>query len=1025
MKTRVASTVHRLIHGPALAGACGLLIATSGSPLLAQQSTAAASIDDLQEVTIVGSRIKGVVATEALPVVVIDNELITATGAVSGDELFRNIPQLGDVLFEAQNNPQTSNAARGDVNSFNLRSLGVGNTLVLVNGRRIVTHPTSQGTSDTGTVPVLSYNSNAISVAGIERIEVLLDGAAAIYGADAVAGVVNVVTKSRLDGVEIEAQYGGAEDTSLRELEVNFAAGRNFDGGNVALFIDHTDRKALDAADQPFTATDDRRSLFVGTPFETSSTPDSRATRGAWPNLATPSTNGIIRRGTTALTTSSGTFNIRPAASGSCAYSFSTDLCLATGNISYTTLRNLRYDTAYGVSVLPETQRSNVMLVGEYTFANDITAFAEASYYTADTFRLQPPVILLNSLWVPASNYWNPFGPTTLPNGQPNPNRIPGLTNVPAAGLPVNLTNYRFNDVGFQNVNVDNYQARIVAGLRGQRWGYDWELGLVYGEAEAKDVSDNVNANKLQANLALSTPDAYNPFNGGCVATPSYGDCTPSSKAAIDAIRMDLVRETRSTLALADLKFSRADLFALPAGNVGVAAGLEARRETQRDARDENLDGTVPFVDRVTGAVTESNVVAVSPNPDTYGSRTISAAYLEFAVPLVAPSMGVPLVHRVNMQLAGRYEDYSDFGSVSKPKVAMAWDIVEGVRLRGSYSEGFRAPNLEQVNAKEYARLSTQTDFIRCEADLRAKRITSFTACSRSIATSLRVSGNPNLKPEESTNQSIGLVFEPSFVPDTFGKWTFTVDTWKIEQRDIVGLLGAQTSVVQDYFDRANGSSFAKIIRAPVTADDTTLFAGTGIAPAGTILQIKDQFINLLPQTVEGIDFGLDWRLRGTALGDFSLSLNAAKLRTFSREPGPVVDALYAARAAGKINAATPLPDPSNLIRVNGRPELKWSGSLRWKKGPVRAGLSTRYVGDVEETGFLDANANRWLVDSQLTYNLYGEYEFKEGPLGRTSVRIGGRNITDKDPPLTSNGYLGSLYSPYGRYLYASVKTVF
>ncbi len=1025
MKTRVASTVHRLIHGPALAGACGLLIATSGSPLLAQQSTAAASIDDLQEVTIVGSRIKGVVATEALPVVVIDNELITATGAVSGDELFRNIPQLGDVLFEAQNNPQTSNAARGDVNSFNLRSLGVGNTLVLVNGRRIVTHPTSQGTSDTGTVPVLSYNSNAISVAGIERIEVLLDGAAAIYGADAVAGVVNVVTKSRLDGVEIEAQYGGAEDTSLRELEVNFAAGRNFDGGNVALFIDHTDRKALDAADQPFTATDDRRSLFVGTPFETSSTPDSRATRGAWPNLATPSANGIIRRGTTALTTSSGTFNIRPAASGSCAYSFSTDLCLATGNISYTTLRNLRYDTAYGVSVLPETQRSNVMLVGEYTFANDITAFAEASYYTADTFRLQPPVILLNSLWVPASNYWNPFGPTTLPNGQPNPNRIPGLTNVPAAGLPVNLTNYRFNDVGFQNVNVDNYQARIVAGLRGQRWGYDWELGLVYGEAEAKDVSDNVNANKLQANLALSTPDAYNPFNGGCVATPSYGDCTPSSKAAIDAIRMDLVRETRSTLALADLKFSRADLFSLPAGNVGVAAGLEARRETQRDARDENLDGTVPFVDRVTGAVTESNVVAVSPNPDTYGSRTISAAYLEFAVPLVAPAMAVPLVHRVNMQLAGRYEDYSDFGSVSKPKVAMAWDIVEGVRLRGSYSEGFRAPNLEQVNAKEYARLSTQTDFIRCEADLRAKRITSFTACSRSIATSLRVSGNPDLKPEESTNQSIGLVFEPSFVPDTFGKWTFTVDSWKIEQRDIVGLLGAQTSVVQDYFDRANGSSFAKIIRAPVTADDTTLFAGTGIAPAGAILQIKDQFINLLPQTVEGIDFGLDWRLRGTALGDFSLSLNAAKLRTFSREPGPVVDALYAARAAGKINAATPLPDPSNLIRVNGRPELKWSGSLRWKKGPVRAGLSTRYVGDVEETGFLDANANRWLVDSQLTYNLYGEYEFKEGPLGRTSVRIGGRNITDKDPPLTSSGYLGSLYSPYGRYLYASVKTVF
>jgi outer membrane receptor protein involved in Fe transport len=154
-------------------------------------------------------------------------------------------------------------------------------------------------------------------------------------GADAVAGVVNVVTKSRLDGVEIEAQYGGVENSGLRELEVNFAAGRNFDGGNVALFVDYTDRKALAAADQDFTATDDRRSFFVGTPFETSSTPDSRATRGAWPNLATPAANGIIRRGTTALTTSSGTFNIRPLHREVVPTTSPLIFCLATGTISH------------------------------------------------------------------------------------------------------------------------------------------------------------------------------------------------------------------------------------------------------------------------------------------------------------------------------------------------------------------------------------------------------------------------------------------------------------------------------------------------------------------------------------------------------------------------------------------------------------------------------------------------------------------------------------------------------------------
>src|SRR5690606_18515244 len=138
----------------------------------------------LDSVVVVGSHIRGAPTTDALPVVVLGAEEIDAAGAISGDELMRSIPQMGDVLFDASNNPQTSNAARGDVNSVNLRSLGVGNTLVLLNGRRLVQHPTSQGTSDTGTVPVQSFNSNAIPVSGLDRMEVLLDGAAAIYGAD-------------------------------------------------------------------------------------------------------------------------------------------------------------------------------------------------------------------------------------------------------------------------------------------------------------------------------------------------------------------------------------------------------------------------------------------------------------------------------------------------------------------------------------------------------------------------------------------------------------------------------------------------------------------------------------------------------------------------------------------------------------------------------------------------------------------------------------------------------------------------
>ena len=131
------------------------------------------------DIVVVGTRIEGARVTEALPVVVVNQDKLDAIGAVSGDELIRNIPQMGDVSFNPGNNAQPSNAARGDVGSVNLRSLGVGNTLVLLNGRRIVTHPASQGLSDTGTVPVLSYNSNAIPTTGLQRLEVLLDGATA------------------------------------------------------------------------------------------------------------------------------------------------------------------------------------------------------------------------------------------------------------------------------------------------------------------------------------------------------------------------------------------------------------------------------------------------------------------------------------------------------------------------------------------------------------------------------------------------------------------------------------------------------------------------------------------------------------------------------------------------------------------------------------------------------------------------------------------------------------------------------
>jgi len=980
------------------------------------------SATNLDSITVVGSRIQGAPTTDALPVVVFSADSIDAAGAFSGDELMRSIPQMGDVLFDASNNPQTSNAARGDVNSVNLRSLGVGNTLILLNGRRLVAHPTSQGTTDTGTVPVQSFNANALPVSGLERMEILLDGAAAIYGADAVAGVVNTVLQTDFDGVNLSTRYGTAEGTRMHEWEANVFAGRNFERGNVSAFVNYVNRAALYANDQAFTRFDDLRPLFEGYPdFAGITALDRRAANTPWARL-TLGARPVVRSNGIAVTNAAGAFRVQPEQLG-CAAALGDGLCLAAGNHNFNTAhREMRYDTRHETTVRPSVERFNAWLTGHYALNERVEVFTQVGLYRAISRAVQPPVINLNSIWIPASNYYNPFGALRLPDGTPNPNRLPGLTGVPDEGLPVQMSNYRYVDAGFQHVRVKNEQSRFLVGLRGQWQGLDWESALTWSEATAEDRSPNINMTALQQQLALATPDAYNPFGGGCVATLSSGDCSPSSQVAIDAIMFDLLRKSRTTLAMADLRMSRSDLWLWPAGDVGIAFGTEVRRETQHDNRDENLDGSITFVDRVSGQTSISNVAAVSPNPDTSGSRNVASGWIEFALPLVSPDMAVPLVSRLNMQLAARYEHYSDFGSITKPKLALALDVVDGVRLRGSYSEGFRAPNLEQTNASQYARLASGIDYLRCEADLRSGRIASMSACGQNTSgTSLLVSGNPDLQPEQSSNTSFGLVLQPAFIPERFGSFTFSVDRWKIRQKRIVGLLGSQTALIVDYLERVQGGENPLVQRDAPTQEDIEFFAGTGIAPTGRVNAINDSFINLLPQTAGGLDFAFNWSLRRTRFGRFNLMLNATRLLEFTRDPGEVVNRLYAARAAGVIDLLTPLPDSSQLIGQNGRPQWRASGSLTWNAGPWRAGLSAQYVDAFEQPALLGLSGNPWVVESQLVFNSYAQYRFVDG----TALRIGVRDLTDEGPPLADRGYRGSVHQPWGRYWYVSVNRSF
>ena len=183
---------------------------------------------------------------------------------------------------------------------------------------------------------------------------------------------------------------------------------------------------------------------------------------------------------------------------------------------------------------------------------------------------------------------------------------------------------------------------------------------------------------------------------------------------------------------------------------------------------------------------------------------------------------------------------------------------------------------------------------------------------------------------------------------------------------------------------------------------------------------------NLLPQTAEGLDLSLRWEKRRTAWGSFTAQINAAQLLEFTRAPGPIIDSLYAARDAGTINALTTLPDSSDLIAQNGRPEWKITTSFTWRHGPWRTGLSTQYVSDIYQSALLSDAGVPWTVQEQLITNVYVQYDFDDlGWAGDTSLRVGVRDLTDEGPSLADGGYRGTVNQPYGRYFWARLTQRF
>ncbi len=998
------------------------LVAMSHGAALAQTAapeSAAQGEDTDSEIVVIGTQIQGAQINDVLPVTVLSEVDIENTGASSGDELFRSIPQAGTVAFNEQN-ATTQNSARGDVGSINLRDLGTGNTLLLINGRRMTLHP---GFQTELLVPVVSSDTNEIAPGSVRRIEVLRDGASAIYGADAVAGVVNTILRGNRTGGFLEGDWRASDGTSLYSYSLSGGYGFDFADGraNLTLYGGYYYENGLPASERRYAGEEDRRPLVVGTPFEDDASFNNRNTFGPFGqfDIQAPSSRTPI---------GDDDFYLQPSSFPGCRLDFGNGVCARNGT---TPTSAVRYNTNFGNNLISEKKRYNAMALLNYELSNSLEAYFEGSFYRSENRRNIEASAILSAVpvGIAADAYWNPFGPV----GSPNRLTDPGIS-IAADGADLIMERYRFVDVGNRDVSVDKDTYRLVAGLKGNLGSWDFDTGFLYSEADLVDLARNrVSLTLMQNQINLTTPDAYNPFNGGCVdSDPGLGDCTPNPASSIDPFRIDVFRKGGTSLALADFKISRDDLFELPGGNLGVAGGVEWRRETFYDDRDPRLDGTITFTDSVTGEFNGSDVAGTSPSPDTSGNRNVYSAFAELFVPVVGPEMGIPLVNELNVQIAGRLEHFDDINETAAvPRVAASWTTVPGVTFRGAWSQGFRAPNLVQVNDEGTTRSNTRDDFVICQAQVEKDIIENLGACSGAGTISFR-SGTDQLVPEDSTSINLGIVLEPGFIPGL----TLTADYWRVKQEGLVGTFGDDNAIALDLLRRQNGSSNPNVIRDAPTDEQLALFAGTTLDPVGSIIQVLDPYLNLDSRISKGWDFGMFYQVPDFGLGDFRLRFNAALLESFVQSAGPDGQELLDGIASGALPTDVTVGGLGELLEIEGRPEWRFSGAINWESGPVDVGLFASYVGEVWDTSVTrdvlletdDPNGNFFRVDDFLTFNLSVSYTIENNTaLDGTRLRFAINNLTNEDPPLADEtyGYFSELHSARGRVFHVELRKNF
>ncbi len=583
---------------------------------------------------------------------------------------------------------------------------------------------------------------------------------------------------------------------------------------------------------------------------------------------------------------------------------------------------NCRYRTIKWIDYSPRSERASAMLRGTWQWSEDHTASLE---YFATRSRVTVAIAPV------------PYGALTMNPGTPYyPGN--GITPAPPAGVVIDPTQpidiiFRDEPNGGRVGQTDNVQQRLVAAMEGTLGGWDYQAGLAFNQNRIDDklIGGFTDGNLIAAGVADGT---INPF----------GAQSAAGQAALAAAAVTGTLQTaRGNVTSLDARVGRELGDWVGAGRqAALALGAEWRHEDFRDV------GNPPFDELVIAST------GFDPATDSRGKRRVIAAYLE---------LNVPLAKSLEVTLAGRHDRYSDFGNTTNPKVSFRWQPAPQALFRGSYSTGFRAPSLYELNAAQtYTNTPNQFDDpVRCPGGVPIAGVPAATNCKTQFLS--LIGGNKALKPEKAKNLTLGMVFEP--VADA----NLGLDLWWIRSTQQIGGL-PDTTVFGD------PAKYAGLFhRAP----DGSLSTDGSKCPGpdcGYVSLVTD---NLGGINTRGVDVSAGWRLHAAEAGTFRFSLNSTYVAHYEYQNEPE-GAWF--QSAGIYSGTGPIFRWQHLLGAG------------WNLEAWSAGATARY-----RSGYSDQKPGH-RVASSTTVDAWGAWQ----ALKELTLTFGARNLFDRDPPFSNQG---------------------